>query len=68
MRQSLAYCRGIAISCVELQIGSEVLGVVLNIEDGKREPASIERLLELTAADMARVNELILSRPAPTSR
>ena len=35
---------------------------MLNIEDGKREPASLERLLDLTAGDMKRVNELILSR------
>jgi octaprenyl-diphosphate synthase len=39
---------------------SLALGVVLNIEDGKR--PSINRLLELTAADMGRVNELILSK------
>jgi octaprenyl-diphosphate synthase len=38
------------------------LGVVLNIGEGKREGASIKRLLELTAADMGRVNELILAR------
>jgi octaprenyl-diphosphate synthase len=38
------------------------LGVVLNIEDGKRGPASLERLLGLTAGDMKRVNELILSK------
>ena len=40
--------------------GSVALGVVLNIEDGKREAASIKLLLDLTAADMGRVNELIL--------
>ena len=38
------------------------MGVVLNLEDGKREAASIERLLDLTAADMDRVNELILAK------
>jgi octaprenyl-diphosphate synthase len=38
------------------------LGVVLNIGEGKREGASIKRLLDLTAADMGRVNELILAR------
>jgi len=38
------------------------LGVVLNLEGGKRETASIKRLMELTAPDMARVNELILSK------
>ncbi|WP_292457588.1 polyprenyl synthetase family protein, partial [Mesorhizobium sp.] len=37
------------------------MGVVLNIE-GKREPASIKDLIDLTAADMGRVNELILSK------
>jgi octaprenyl-diphosphate synthase len=35
---------------------------VLNIGDGKREGASIKRLLDLTASDMGRVNELILAR------
>jgi len=39
-----------------------VVGVVLNIENGKREPASIKDLIDLTAADMGRVNELILSK------
>ncbi len=38
------------------------MGVVLNIENGKREPASIKDLIDLTAADMGRVNELILSK------
>ncbi|MBL8581037.1 MAG: polyprenyl synthetase family protein [Rhizobiaceae bacterium] len=38
------------------------MGVVVNLENGKREPASIKPLVELTAADMGRVNELILSR------
>ncbi|TWG89616.1 octaprenyl-diphosphate synthase [Mesorhizobium sp. J18] len=38
------------------------MGVVLNLEGGKRETASIKRLMELTAPDMARVNELILSK------
>jgi octaprenyl-diphosphate synthase len=38
-----------------------VLGVVLNLEDGKRE-ASIQDLIDLTAADMAEVNKLILSK------
>ncbi|MDW6020852.1 polyprenyl synthetase family protein [Mesorhizobium sp. BAC0120] len=38
------------------------MGVVLNLEDSKRDAASIERLLHLTAADMDRVNELILSK------
>jgi octaprenyl-diphosphate synthase len=38
------------------------LGVVVNLDEGKREPASIAKLLALTAGDMGRVNELILSR------
>jgi len=38
------------------------LGVVVALGDGKREQASIARLIELTRADMSRVNELILSK------
>ena len=38
------------------------MGVVLNLEDGKRNAASVERLIGLTKDDMARVNELILSK------
>ena len=38
------------------------MGVVLALGDGKREQASIARLIELTRADMSRVNELILSK------
>ena len=38
------------------------MGVVVNIEGGKREHASIEAMIGLTRADMARVNELILSK------
>lgn len=38
------------------------MGVVLNLEDGKRNGASIERLIGLTKDDMARVNDLILSK------
>jgi octaprenyl-diphosphate synthase len=38
------------------------VGVVVNIEGGKREPASIQPLIDLTARDMSRVNELILSK------
>jgi octaprenyl-diphosphate synthase len=38
------------------------LGVVLSLEEGKRGNPTIGRLLDLTAADMARVNELILSK------
>lgn len=38
------------------------MGVVLNLDEGKREPASIAKLLALTKADMGRVNELILSK------
>jgi octaprenyl-diphosphate synthase len=38
------------------------LGVVLSLEEGKRDSSAIGRLLDLTASDMARVNELILSK------
>ena len=38
------------------------MGVVVNIEDGKRDNASIEAMIALTRADMGRVNELILSK------
>ncbi|MFC3727284.1 polyprenyl synthetase family protein [Neoaquamicrobium sediminum] len=38
------------------------MGVVVNLEGGKRENASIEALIALTRADMGRVNELILSK------
>ncbi len=38
------------------------MGVVLNLEGGRREAASIKPLVELTASDMGRVNELILSK------
>ena len=37
------------------------MGVVLNLEDGKRE-VSIKGLIDLTASDMAEVNKLILSK------
>lgn len=39
-----------------------MVGVVLNIGEGKREAASIKELMDLTASDMARVNKLILSK------
>jgi octaprenyl-diphosphate synthase len=38
------------------------VGVVVNLEDGKRETRSIRALVDLTSADMGRVNELILSK------
>jgi len=38
------------------------VGVVVNLEDGKRDRGSIEGLIELTRSDMTRVNELILSK------
>jgi len=38
------------------------VGVVVNLEDGKRETRSIRALIDLTSADMGRVNELILSK------
>ncbi len=39
-----------------------IVGVVLTMGGGKRTPQSIQPLIDLTAADMARVNELILSK------
>lgn len=38
------------------------MGVVVNIEGDRREVASIEAIISLTAQDMGRVNELILSK------
>jgi octaprenyl-diphosphate synthase len=38
------------------------VGVVLNLEGGKRDTRSIRKLIDLTAADLGRVNELILSK------
>lgn len=38
------------------------MGVVLSLENGKKDDASVRPLIDLTASDMARVNELILSR------
>lgn len=38
------------------------MGVVLNLGDRKKQASSIEALVDLTKDDMARVNELILSR------
>ncbi len=38
------------------------MGVVVSLGEGKREAPSIQALLDLTAADMAAVNELILSK------
>ncbi len=38
------------------------MGVVLNLENGKREAASVGQLIDLTAGDMGRVNKLILSK------
>jgi octaprenyl-diphosphate synthase len=38
------------------------VGVVVNLESGKRDQASIKPLVDLTAGDMGRVNELILSK------
>jgi octaprenyl-diphosphate synthase len=39
-----------------------VMGVVLSLEEGKKQVAGIKPLMDLTAADMGRVNELILSK------
>jgi octaprenyl-diphosphate synthase len=38
------------------------VGVVLSLEEGKKQIAGIKPLMDLTAADMGRVNELILSK------
>jgi octaprenyl-diphosphate synthase len=38
------------------------VGVVVSLDEGKKGQASIKPLVDLTAADMARVNELILSK------
>jgi len=38
------------------------VGIVLNIENAKRESASIKELIGLTSGDMNRVNKLILSK------
>ncbi|GHC71349.1 polyprenyl synthetase family protein [Limoniibacter endophyticus] len=38
------------------------MGVVVNLDEGKKGSASIRNLIELTAADMGAVNELILSK------
>ena len=38
------------------------MGVVVSMEEGKRDQASISALVELTRPDMSRVNELILSK------
>ena len=38
------------------------MGVVVNLDEGKRGPASIAELIALTSADMGRVNKLILSK------
>ena len=38
------------------------MGVVVSLEEGKKNVAGIKPLVDLTAADMGRVNELILSK------
>ena len=38
------------------------VGVVVSLEDGKKQQASIQPLIALTDSDMSRVNELILSK------
>jgi octaprenyl-diphosphate synthase len=38
------------------------VGVVVSLDEGKKDQASVKPLVDLTAADMARVNELILSK------
>ncbi|MCF6369792.1 polyprenyl synthetase family protein [Rhizobium halophilum] len=38
------------------------MGVVVSLEEGKKKPASVKPLVDLTRADMERVNQLILSK------
>jgi octaprenyl-diphosphate synthase len=38
------------------------VGVVVSLDEGKKDQASVKPLVDLTAADMSRVNELILSK------
>ncbi|WP_187969942.1 polyprenyl synthetase family protein [Aquibium microcysteis] len=38
------------------------MGVVVSLDEGKKGQASVKPLVDLTAADMSRVNELILSK------
>ncbi|HEX5935724.1 MAG TPA: polyprenyl synthetase family protein [Pseudorhizobium sp.] len=38
------------------------MGVVVSLEEGKKKPASVKPLVDLTKADMERVNQLILSK------
>ncbi len=38
------------------------MGVVIPLEEGKNKPASVKPLVDLTRADMERVNQLILSK------
>jgi octaprenyl-diphosphate synthase len=42
--------------------GSFVLGVVVSLDEKKNNTGSVQPLIDLTGADMARVNELILSK------
>ena len=44
------------------QLGEMALGVVLNLDGKKKQEGSVQPLVDLTKADMARVNEMILSR------
>ena len=39
-----------------------MLGVVIPLEDSKNKQASVKPLVDLTKADMERVNQLILSQ------
>ena len=38
------------------------MGVVVSLDEGKKPSASVKALMDLTAQDMGRVNELILSK------
>jgi octaprenyl-diphosphate synthase len=46
----------------EFEQETGTLGVVVPLEEGKKKPASVKPLVELTKADMERVNQLILSK------
>jgi octaprenyl-diphosphate synthase len=50
------------LSELEFEQESLVLGVVIPLEDSKNKQASVKPLVDLTKADMERVNQLILSK------
>jgi len=50
------------LSVTEFEQEAGSLGVVISLEEGKKDPASVKPLVDLTKADMERVNQLILSK------